>query len=280
MSTYLVTGHRGFIGKRLKDLLTSKGHIVIGFEIDDAMSSECEPHLISIFDKGIDGVFHVGACSDTLEKDVNYMLHLNFEFTRKLCDLCNKYGKRIVYSSSAANYGTNGKLPANLYAWSKYAGEKYVNTYENSISLRYFNVFGPGEDRKGRMASVAYQAFKKYHIEKSIEYMELFPGNPRRDFIHVDDIVNANIHAMEIGSTGTFDIGTTTPIGFEVFMDILNIPYTFTDHSAIPEGYQFFTCADTEKILPGWSPKFGINERIKHYKKNLQEEAQKLKPLL
>jgi len=277
MSSYLVTGHRGFIGKRLKDRLTSEGHQVIGFEIEDVLSTRCESNLVDIFEEGIGGVFHIGACSDTLEKNVNYMMHLNFEFTRMLCDISKKYGKRIVYSSSAANYGTGGNLPANLYAWSKYAGEKYVNTYENSISLRYFNVFGPGEEEKGRMASVAYQAFKKYFIDRSIEHMELFPGNPKRDFIHVDDVVSANIHAMGIGTGGTFDVGTTTPIGFEIFMDILNIPYTFTDHSVIPEGYQFFTCANEKRILPNWHPEFEIKERIFQYKKHLCEDNQKLK---
>ena len=275
MSTYLLTGQDGFIGKRLREKLISEGHLVVGFEKEDALSTRCEVDLIGIFEEGIDGVFHVGACSDTLEKDVNYMMYLNFEFTKLLCDLSKKYGKRIVYSSSAANYGTDGKIPANLYAWSKYAGEKYVNTYENSISLRYFNVFGPGEEEKGRMASVAYQAFKKYYIDKSIKFMELFPGNPKRDFIYVDDVVNANIHAMEMDKGGTFDIGTTTPVGFEIFMDYFNIPYTHTDKSAIPEGYQFFTRAETKNILTNWFPEYGIKDRINDYKEYLQGKGSK-----
>jgi len=271
MATYIVTGHLGFIGKRLSNTLTESGNTVIGFEIEDALSPEWTNNLNIIFDENpIDGVFHVGACSDTLERDVNKMMFLNFEVSKHLYNLCKTHGVKMVYSSSAANYGTDGTLPANLYAWSKYTAEKYIEDF--GVCLRYFNVFGPGEENKGRMASVGFQAYKKYFISCEIEEMLLFPGNPKRDFIYIDDVVNANVHAMEISESGTYDIGTTTPIGFEIFMEEFGIPYRYTDPDQIPEGYQFFTKANREKILPGWSPKFGIKDRIGHYKLYLQSQ--------
>lgn len=271
MKNYLVTGSVGFIGSNLKDTLMVQGNSVFSFEEEDVMRPDWKEALENIFKEvSLDGVFHVGACSDTLNQDVNYMMFLNYEFSKYLGDLCMQYGVKMVYSSSAACYGTDGEKPSNLYAWSKYSAEGFLHGMSAAVCLRYFNVFGPGEQNKGRMASVAYQAYYKFYVEKSLDVMELFPKKPMRDFIHVDDIVSANIVAMEEVRTGTtWDIGTGTPCYFEDFMTIFGIPYTYTTEEKIPTGYQFLTCADVNKRLPGWNPRKEIKDRIRDYKESL-----------
>jgi len=150
----LVTGARGFIGKNLVKELEFEYEVLTFEEID--LDGDWKLRLKSLFDKGLYGVFHVGACSNTLEQDVNYMMLLNYEVTRYLADLCRDNDVKLIYSSSAANYGINGEYPSNLYGWSKYTGEGYVIS-NGGVALRYFNVYGPGEEDKGKMASVAYQ---------------------------------------------------------------------------------------------------------------------------
>lgn len=277
MSHYLITGNRGFIGRNIAQEIVLLGHTFIGLEKADVQREDWQTHILDIFNSNqFDGIFHVGACSDTLESDVNYMMFLNFEVTRFISDLARERSIKIVYSSSAACYGTDGKLPANLYAWSKYVGEQYIKASGTGVSLRYFNVFGPGEENKDRMASVAYQSYKKYYVDKSVREIELFPLRPQRDFIHVHDIVSANLWAMKNCENGhIYDVGTTTPVDFETFMNEFGIPYTYTSGDSIPAGYQFYTKANPEKLIPGWSPKSEIKSRIRDYKKYLDNREWK-----
>jgi len=132
MKKYLVTGAIGFIGRNLVKTIGAE-HQVITFE-ESELDGDWKSKLDKIFEQGLDGVFHVGACSDTLEQDVNYMMLLNYEVTKYITDLCSKHSVKLVYSSSAANYGTNEEYPSNLYGWSKYAGEGYVVS-NNGVAL-------------------------------------------------------------------------------------------------------------------------------------------------
>jgi ADP-L-glycero-D-manno-heptose 6-epimerase len=209
-------------------------------------------------------IFHVGACSDTLEKDVNYMMTRNFEFTKILSEFCFVNQVKMIYSSSAANYGTNGLYPSNLYGWSKYVAEQMV-IQNGGIALRYFNVYGPGEEHKGKMASVALQMINKV---KNGEDVKLFPGNPKRDFVYVKDVVSANIHACENYddlSYTYYDVGFGIARSFEDVLNILNIPFTYHQESEIPKGYQFFTECDKTKWMPGWEPKYSLEEGLEDY---------------
>ncbi len=279
MAHYLVTGQNGFIGKNLWSHLISLGHDLEGLEIKNIQQENWKERIQIIFDKKrIDGIFHVGACADTLEQNVNYMMFLNFEVTRFLSDIAKEKGIKFVYSSSAANYGVDERqLPANLYAWSKYCAEQYVKNSNSGVSLRYFNVFGPGEEHKGKMASVAYQAYKGFYLTKEMSEMKLFPFNPKRDFIHVFDVVEANILAMENYIPGSvFDVGTTDPVQFEQFMDLFGIPYYYCSPEEIPDGYQFYTRANAEKLIPGWTPKSEIKQRIIDYKNYLDGRESKI----
>ena len=256
MKTIIITGTKGFIGSNLKKELESDFKIIeINEDIFKNVSwrDEVSKH----FWLDISGVFHVGACSNTLEKDVNYMMLVNYEFTKHLTDLCNLKGIPMIYSSSAANYGTNNLYPSNLYGWSKYTAEQYV-IQNGGIALRYFNVYGPGEEHKGKMASMAYQMYNAGSAK-------LFPGEPKRDFVYVDDVVSANIFAWDnyvFLSGGKYDVGFGKAHTFEYIADTMGIPYTYHDESAIPKGYQFYTCSNHFDWLPGWVPKYSLKRGL------------------
>jgi nucleoside-diphosphate-sugar epimerase len=243
----LITGTNGFIGGNLKM------HFDNPLEInEDALAT------VEWLDKHKpDVVFHVGACSNTLEKDVNYMMTVNFESTKLLTDWCKLNRKPIVYSSSAASYGTNGSHPSNLYGWSKYVAEQYVIS-NGGVALRYFNVYGPGEEHKGAMSSMAYQMMKAGSAK-------LFPGEPKRDFVYVEDVISANLYALahyDILSGKKYDVGLGAAHSFEYIAEALGIEYTYHDASVIPEGYQFYTCSSPRHWMPGWAPQHSLKTAL------------------
>jgi ADP-L-glycero-D-manno-heptose 6-epimerase len=215
-------------------------------------------------------IFHVGAISNTLHTDVASILKYNWEVTTILSDYCAKVNIPLIYSSTAAIYGDNNG-DRNLYAWSKFAGEKHVIANQQ-IALRYFNVYGPGEEDKGRMASIIYQSLVKYQND---EEMKLFPGNPKRDFVHVEDVVNANIYALTNYfklDRKFYEVGVGEVSTFEYIMNTVGIPFSYYDESEIPGNYQFFTKSDKGKWMKGWQPKYNLKEGIEEYKEYFYEK--------
>jgi ADP-L-glycero-D-manno-heptose 6-epimerase len=259
----IITGTLGFIGSNLKKELESRFEI-IQINEDIFQSISWREEVSKFFWTDLKAVFHVGACSNTLESDVNYMMLVNYEFTKHLSNLCASKKVSLVYSSSAANYGTNGEYPANLYGWSKYAAEDYVIS-KGGIGLRYFNVYGPGEENKGKMASVAYQMSVAHNDGKEIK---LFPKNPRRDFVYVKDVISANLHAFENYEPlkgKYYEVGSGEPRAFEDVLDILEIPFTYHPIESIPKGYQFFTKSDGKKWMPRWFPEWNLERGLSDY---------------
>lgn len=264
----LVTGHKGFIGKLLYITLQELGYNVYGLD-DEYLSVDDWFTSLPIWLNALNpnAIFHVGACSDTLEQDVNYMMERNFESTKILVDWSFRNSVPIIYSSSAANYGINNQFPSNLYGWSKYAAEQYLLA-KGGLALRYFNVYGPGEESKGRMASVAYQMMLKQQDNQEIL---LFPKNPQRDFIYVKDVVAANIHALvnyQKLSGSYYEVGLGQAHSFEDVLNNLGIAYSYTSEQAIPKGYQFYTCCNKYKWMADWQPKFTLQTGLEDYKSN------------
>lgn len=260
----LITGSNGFIGSNLKSKLSSD-NIIYDLSEDFLNKPSWEEELIKHLDLiSPDSVLHVGACSNTLETDVNYIMTRNYQFTKILVDWSSSKNIPLIYSSSASCYGNNQTCPSNLYGWSKYTAEQYV-TSNWGIALRYFNVYGPGEENKGSMASVAYQMLVKKSKGESVK---LFKGNPKRDFVYVDDVVSANIYGMDRFfslNKRFYDVGSGTAESFESVMEILNIPYEYSE-SDPPEGYQFYTCSNKKSWMPGWKPKYNLERGLKIYK--------------
>jgi ADP-L-glycero-D-manno-heptose 6-epimerase len=151
-----------------------------------------------------------------------------------------------------------------LYGWSKYAAEDYVRL-NGGIGLRYFNVYGPGEENKGRMSSVAYQMYMK---KLNNEEVYLFPKKPTRDFVYVKDIISANIYAFENYeslSSKWYEVGSGESRPFEDVLKIMKLDFVYLDESVIPQGYQFYTCSNSKKWLKGWKPKYNLELGLKDY---------------
>jgi ADP-L-glycero-D-manno-heptose 6-epimerase len=263
----VVTGHLGFIGRNLKAELEKK-HQVYGIEVDAYDDADWQFTLKNKLDSiKPTAIFHVGAISNTLHTDVETIMKLNWETTTVFSDYCKAVNIPLIYSSTAAIYG-DGEGKKNLYAWTKYAGEKYVIA-NNQIALRYFNVYGPGEDKKKRMASVAYQAFlHDIHGTK----IKLFKGEPKRDFVYVKDVVDANIFALKNYFKLTkkqYDVGVGKAVTFEYLMDIMNLKYAYQDISAIPNNYQYHTQSNPENWMKGWKPKYDVEKGLNEYKQHL-----------
>lgn len=274
MTKVLVTGSSGFVGRRMVSALKQIGFTVE--TLDDEYFSEKDWHsaLHSRLElMNPEGIFHIGACSDTLEQDVQFMMMRNFESTKIISDWCLKNNSVLIYSSSAAIYGINGNFPSNLYGWSKYAGEQCV-IKSQGIALRYFNVFGPGEEDKGKMSSFIYQAFVKNTMSSKVL---LFPNKPRRDFIYIEDVISANIHAFTNYSDlrkEFYEVSTGVASTFEEMLQNFGIQFDYADESSIPEGYQFYTCGNKEKWMDGWSPKYSLTQGLLSYQEYLVAKSE------
>ena len=266
---YLITGSRGFIGSNLKAKLEND-HSISTIDENIFQDLNWKITLLNHLDTyKPDAIFHIGACSNTLETNVQYIMVVNFEFTKVLTDWCSINHCPIIYSSSAANYGSDGNHPTNLYAWSKYTAEGYVNSNQG-ISLRYFNVYGFGEHNKGKMASVIYQAL--VHQIKTKDKFKLFPNKPLRDFVYIEDVIDANLYALDhykdlFGKT--YDVGFGVAEPFEKILDLVGIDYDYYGVSEIPQGYQFYTCSDKTKWMKGWNPKYNLSLGINDYRKKM-----------
>lgn len=253
----LVTGHHGFIGSNLIKAL-AKDHEVTGLEIGDPW-----PKI-----KGLQWVIHLGGISATTERRVDVVMQNNYDFSVRLLDECYANGVNFQFASSASIYGLGTNFstdappdPRSPYAWSKYLVERYAKQsgYWRKIvvqCLRFFNVYGPGEDHKGNQASPHTQ-FARQAKERG--YIELFApmGAYKRDFIHVDRVIDFQERFMECPESGTFNVGTGNATSFlevaqQVCDDIREVPMP----EALRSQYQAFTCADmskTNSILEGLS---------------------------
>jgi ADP-L-glycero-D-manno-heptose 6-epimerase len=261
----LITGHKGFIGSSLLLRLENMGLVknkILLFEKEDIDNNNWK-NTLNDYVKSSDIIFHIGADSNTQNENFNEVLFYNYYFSKILFDIAKNSETKVIYSSSAACYGTEN-LPENIYGWSKYLAEQYGHSIlDKFISLRYFNVYGPGENHKGLMASVANQAMKS-----DKETFNLFPGKPKRDFVYIDDVVNANIVAMtsEV-SKGIFDVGSGVQNSFEKVLQVLGKKFSYHDRSLIPEGYQYSTIANRNNFLPDWVPEYDLERGLKKYKK-------------
>jgi len=170
-------------------------------------------------------IFHQGACSDTMQADGRYMLDNNYRYSLELLRWCQDQGTPLIYASSAAVYGLGpnfvegrqNERPLNVYGYSKALFDQVVRRELAAlkapvVGLRYFNVYGPRESHKGRMASVAFHHFNQFRADGRVRLFEgshgYADGEQRRDFIHVDDVIRANLHFWNRPVPGVYNLGT------------------------------------------------------------------------
>lgn len=240
----VVTGAAGFIGANVVAALNRRG-IDDVVAVDDLTDGAKYRNLVGLrigdyFDQSefyerffggdfgeVDVVLHQGACSDTTVHDGRFMLETNYRCSKNLLDACAARGCRFIYASSAATYGGSTafreepacEAPLNVYGYSKLLFDQVVRRHLASgataqvVGLRYFNVYGPREQHKSRMASVAFHHQEQFRRDGRVrlfgEYGGYGPGRQQRDFVYVDDVVRVILWFVERPAvSGIFNVGT------------------------------------------------------------------------
>jgi len=321
---YVVTGAAGFIGSRIVQALNAAGVTEI-VAVDNLQQSDKVRNLARLdiadyldqaeflqrldsFDGAVEAVLHQGACSDTMEADGRFMMENNYRYSKTLLDWCQETEVALLYASSASVYGAGPEFreeracerPLNVYGYSKFLFDQLVRRALPGRSapvagFRYFNVYGPNEAHKGRMASVAWHA---YHQLRDSGKVKLFVGSggygdgeQRRDFVHVDDVVDVNLWFLEHRDvSGIFNCGTGRAQTFnQLAAAVINAVHG-TAHSArelaakglieyipfppaLKGKYQSFTEADLARLRgAGYPHPFrGVEEGVAAYVRELEQ---------
>jgi len=296
----LLTGAAGFIGSNILAALNARGRSDV-IAVDDLTDgTKCARLTNRSFADYLDatellaslnslpqlsGILHQGACVDTTARNGRDVMRTNFTFSKQLLALAQRHGCPLIYASSAAVYGDgsagfreelaceNARTP---YAFSKWAFDQYVRRMLPAAGilvagLRYFNVYGPGEDHKARMASVAWHCFQAV---RRGEAPKLFAGSDSfvRDFISVGDVAAVNLFFLDEAAAGRrpggiYNVGTGKPRSFadmgrivaEVSGGLPPVAVPFPDD--LRGQYQAYTCADISRLQKaGWSQPFASLE--------------------
>lgn len=318
-SVIIVTGAAGFIGSCMVGYLNRKGYqnIII---VDEFSDGEKRPNYedkkicarverkelfnwLDHYQMRIDFVFHLGARTDTTE--FNYAIHqeLNVAYSQEIWHYCVRKNIPLVYASSAATYG-NGELgytddhgiveklhPLNPYGVSKNEFDKWVLKQKEEppfwAGLKFFNVYGPNEYHKGRMASVIFHAYNQIHQTGKVKlfrshHPDFKDGEQLRDFVYVKDVVDICYWLMqEMPPSGIYNLGTGKA---RTFKDLVTAIFTALDKEPViefidtPEDirdkYQYFTEADMNKLRKvGYHDEFySLEEGVETYVKGFLVE--------
>ncbi len=312
----VITGAAGMIGSGVVRHLNDSGyfHLVL---VDDLGNSEKWKNLLGkrfltllgiqdLFpwlegkEQSIGGFIHLGACSDTLEKNGDYLMENNYRFSIKLAEYALTNSHRFIYASSAATYGDGGQgfsddhdllgtlRPLNLYGFSKHLFDlwaKEQGVLDQVVGLKYFNVFGPNEDHKGRMASMVAKMYPLVMKEgvlrlfASSEPQRFGDGDQCRDFIYVKDAARITCDFLQNKLGGIFNVGAGIPttwnhLARQVFLACGIVPNI--EYVPMPEDlakqYQNYTCADMRKWMESFHVadpkeicKFSIEKAVAEY---------------
>ncbi|PRP70495.1 ADP-glyceromanno-heptose 6-epimerase [Chromobacterium amazonense] len=243
--TIVVTGAAGFIGSNLVKGLNQRGitdiiavdnlssgdkfHNLVDCEISHYLDKHEFLHLLldGEYEGELTAILHQGACSDTMNHDGKYMMDNNYQYTLALFDYCQHEEIQFLYASSAATYGKGTVFqeqreyegPLNVYGYSKFLFDQVLRRRikeglsAQAVGFRYFNVYGPREQHKGRMASVAFHHFNQYREHGKVKLFGGWDGwgdgMQSRDFVSVEDVVKVNLFFLDNpGKSGIYNLGS------------------------------------------------------------------------
>ena len=273
----IVTGGAGFIGSRLIKELNNRGRTDIvlvddltdgtkinnikDLEIEDYIDKEHFIEILSVLadNKMVDEVYHMGAESATTCVDGKYLMSNNFQYSCNIMNICATNDIPLVYASSASVYGDSTTFndlsddyqPNNMYGFSKLQADKYARKLMKKakiIGCRYFNVYSDGEFETHKEGMKSPTAWMKEQYDK-YGVVELFDNSDKfkRDFVHVDEVVDITLNLMSISKSGIYNVGTGKARSFvdmaktlDENIDIKYIPMP----KSLSEHYQSYTQAD------------------------------------
>jgi len=310
---YIVTGGAGLIGSAVVAALNAKGidDILI---VDHLGNSDKWKNLVPLayndylekevfraglqqgaFASGVEGVFHLGACSSTTERDASYLIDNNFRYTAELAEFCVSKGIRMVYASSCATYGDGSRgyvddddkieelRPLNMYGYSKQMFDLYARRrgwLKRLVGCKFSNVYGPNERHKGEMRSVVLRAFEQITADGKLRLFRSYnpryaDGEFKRDFLYVKPAVDMVLYLFgNSRACGLYNIGsgraeTWNALGRAVFAALgreVNIEYIdMPEH--LRDRYQYYTKAEMGKLFGlGYdTPVPSLEESIRDY---------------
>lgn len=311
----LVTGSAGFIGSAIvwglneagiEDIILSdklhkkdKWKNIVKRDIYDWVDRDELFEYLEEKDEKLEAIIHMGACSATTEKDGDFLMKNNFEYTKKLWEYSVKKNIKFIYASSAATYGSGekgyddkkdikGLLPLNKYGYSKHLFDLWAKKQKSQpkkwLGLKFFNVYGPNEYHKNRMASVIYHTFNKVNETGGMQLFKSHKkgyenGEQLRDFVYIKDIVDVIVFFIQNETkSGIINLGTgkarsfndlakatMVAMGKEPKIEYIDMPLD------IRNKYQYFTEAKMEKLREfGYKKEFysleeGITDYVKKY---------------
>ena len=315
----IVTGAAGFIGRNVVAELNRRGidelilvdelgkdekwRNLVGLRYEDIVSPE---EFLGLIEEGAfaeaSSCIHLGACSATTERDADYLLRNNYQYTRVLCNWALEHGVRFVYASSAATYGDGAQgyddadavtptlQPLNMYGYSKHIFDLWALKHglfsrkdgPNIVGLKYFNVYGPYEDHKGDMRSVVSKSYEQIRCTGQVKLFKSYrpeyrDGEQRRDFIYVKDAVDVTLHfALQEDDApgGLLNCGTgeartwvdlVTPV-FEAMGQEVEIEFIEMPE-ALRGKYQYFTESKVAKLrTAGYQKPFtNLEDGVREY---------------
>lgn len=312
----VVTGAAGFIGSCLVELLNQRGYKDL-ILVDEFNRADKNPNLegkdymvqverdtffdwLSEFRPAVSAFYHIGARTDTTEFDYSVHERLNVEYSKKVWQYCSTYAVPLVYASSAATYGAGEKgyddrhdvvgelKPLNAYGVSKNEFDKWALKQSTTppfwAGLKFFNVYGPNEYHKGRMASVIFHSFNQIKKDGVVKLFkshrpDFKDGQQLRDFVYVKDVIDVCYWLMQHRpASGLYNLGTGQARSFE---DLVKATFAGLDLSAniqyidmpldIRDKYQYFTEANMGKLRgAGYTAPFhtleqGVDDYVRHY---------------
>jgi ADP-L-glycero-D-manno-heptose 6-epimerase len=323
----IVTGAAGFIGANLVKALNGRAITDI-IAVDNLTQADkfinlTDCDITDYLDKqdflarilardwpdDIQAIFHQGACSDTMATDGRYVMDNNYRYSLALLDFCQEREIPLLYASSAAIYGggrtfredREHEAPLNVYGYSKYLFDQVVRARFPDLSapvvgFRYFNVYGPREQHKGRMASVAFHHYNQYRASGQVKLFEgcdgYDHGAQQRDFVYIDDVVKVNLFCFDHPEiSGIFNVGSGRAQCFnDIAFSTVNACRALEGHAPLtlqemveqhillyipfPEAlkgkYQSFTRADISRLRAvGYTGEFasveqGVGRYVRH----------------